>query len=110
VSQNNSLVLGCIAGTNGCTTYTSVGIGTATPTYALDVQTSSTGYQAINILNSTAGTAAAAAFQLGNDTNAAGAGLLLGSSTYATLGGANSLNLINNDAGPLTLGTSGTVK
>ena len=37
VSQNDSLVLGCINGVNGCTANTKVGIGTATPGAALEV-------------------------------------------------------------------------
>ncbi len=37
VSQNDSLVLGCVSGVNGCTASTKVGIGTATPAYTLDV-------------------------------------------------------------------------
>ncbi len=35
VSSNNALVLGCVAGVNICTTTTSVGIGTSTPTNLL---------------------------------------------------------------------------
>jgi hypothetical protein len=37
VSQNDSIVLGCVSGVNGCTTTTSVGIDNASPSYALDV-------------------------------------------------------------------------
>jgi hypothetical protein len=37
VNSSNALVLGCISGVNGCTTSTSVGIGTATPTATLNV-------------------------------------------------------------------------
>ncbi|HEX5455853.1 MAG TPA: hypothetical protein VFW77_00620 [Candidatus Saccharimonadales bacterium] len=37
VSQDDSLVLGCINTVNGCTATTKVGIGTATPGYTLDV-------------------------------------------------------------------------
>jgi len=38
VSENNALVLGSIAGLNGATANTNVGIGTNTPAYTLDVQ------------------------------------------------------------------------
>jgi hypothetical protein len=38
VSQNDSLVLGCISGTNGCTATTKVGIGTSAPGATLDVR------------------------------------------------------------------------
>lgn len=38
VSQSNTLVLGSIAGVNGAAASTKVGIGTASPAYALDVQ------------------------------------------------------------------------
>ena len=39
VSQSNSLVLGSINGTNGSLVNTAVGIGTTSPSYPLDVQT-----------------------------------------------------------------------
>ncbi len=38
VTIPNALVLGCVAGTNNCTTTTSVGIGTTAPVSALDVE------------------------------------------------------------------------
>jgi hypothetical protein len=38
VGENNALVLGSIAGLNGATANTNVGIGTSTPGYTLDVQ------------------------------------------------------------------------
>jgi hypothetical protein len=37
VSENNALVLGCIAGLNNCNSNVNVGIGTATPASTLDV-------------------------------------------------------------------------
>lgn len=38
VAQNDSLILGCINGINGCTVSTSVGIGTSAPLATLDVR------------------------------------------------------------------------
>jgi len=37
VGSSNAIVLGCVQGTNGCTTNTAVGIDNATPFYTLDV-------------------------------------------------------------------------
>lgn len=37
VDANNSIALGCVSGTNGCTSNTLVGIDNATPAYTLDV-------------------------------------------------------------------------
>lgn len=101
VSQNDSLVLGCINGTNGCTATTKVGIGTATPSTALDVEGSTTGNETLLINNATSGASATSALKLG-----ASGFLFEGSSSYASFGGANSLNLINTTAANLTIGTN----
>ena len=57
VSQSNSLVLGSINGTNGSLVNTAVGIGTTSPSYPLDVQTTggsrSGGYGYLNSSGST---------------------------------------------------------
>jgi len=37
VSQNNALSLGCVNGVNGCSAYTNIGIGTATPVKTLQL-------------------------------------------------------------------------
>jgi hypothetical protein len=52
VSQNDSLVLGCISGVNGCTTSTSVGIGTSTPVANFDAVGTSVFESATNSTNS----------------------------------------------------------
>ncbi len=49
VSQSDSLILGCINGVNGCTTSTSVGIGTVTPSSALHVSSTGTTTDAVTI-------------------------------------------------------------
>lgn len=67
VSQNNSLVLGSISGTNGATANTFVGIGTTAPSYPLDVQivggSKAGGYGYLNS-GGTVGTSSGSANQL----------------------------------------------
>jgi hypothetical protein len=51
VGSSNAVVLGCVQGTNGCGAYTSVGIGTATPAYALDVSYGDAVVRGVNNFN-----------------------------------------------------------
>jgi hypothetical protein len=48
VTASNALVLGCVAGTNNCTTTTSVGIGTTAPAATLDVHDNGSGGNTIS--------------------------------------------------------------
>ncbi|HEV2468305.1 MAG TPA: hypothetical protein VGS78_03860, partial [Candidatus Sulfotelmatobacter sp.] len=53
VSESNALVLGSIAGLNGATNNTNVGIGTSVPAYTLDVEAPSGFNPTVNFGNST---------------------------------------------------------
>ncbi len=62
VSQNDSLVLGCLSGVNGCTATTKVGIGVAAPTATLSLPSGTTASEGIafgtdtNLYRDSAGT------------------------------------------------------
>jgi len=86
-----------------------LGIGTASPSYVLDVVGSSNGYLGSRIYNTNSGTSAIAYLQFGNNSNAT-AGLLAynGSNNIASLGGANALVLSNGLSEPIVFATGGT--
>jgi hypothetical protein len=90
------------------TTNSRIGIGTATPTYMVDVRASVNGGRGVGVTNNDAGSSASSYYVLATDTGLGG--LQLNSSTNTARGGANSLNLVNINSGSLTLGTSNTVQ
>jgi hypothetical protein len=55
VSENNALTLGCVSGVNGCTTSTSVGIGTSAPGNLLSIGALTTAVSGAQIAVSTGG-------------------------------------------------------
>jgi hypothetical protein len=81
VSENNALVLGCVNGVNNCPAAVSVGIGTATPAYTLDVQGSGRFTQPITFASSQTFPGAGTITGI---TTAAGSGLT-GGGTSGTL-------------------------
>jgi hypothetical protein len=85
-----------------------VGIGTASPSYKLEVQGSANTYFGQRIYNTNAGSSAVAYLQIGNDTNGATAQLGLNSSANTTnFGGANGLYLANGLSAPIAFATAG---
>jgi len=85
-----------------------VGVGTASPSYTLDVEGSSASGTRTYLRNTNAG--GFSSFTLGTDAAAIAGALFENGSTAATYGGANALNLIQVQAAPLVFGTSNAVK
>jgi hypothetical protein len=84
-----------------------VGIGTASPSTNLDVQVSQNSDTTIRVANVNTGSATRATLLFGNNTNLASAGIYLNSSTNTTsMGGANSFNIYQGLAAPITFQTA----
>jgi hypothetical protein len=87
-------------------------VGTTTSSGQPQIQvqlSSSNGGVGVRVRNTAStGTTTNTIFQLGNDTAEAAGALFQGASTYASFGGANSLNLNNILSAPLTFGTNNT--
>jgi hypothetical protein len=84
-----------------------VGIGTASPSYKLEVQGSANTYFGQRIYNTSTGSSAVSYLQIGNNTSGATAQLGLNSSANTTnFGGANALYLVNGLSAPLVLGVN----
>jgi hypothetical protein len=76
-------------------------------TYSLDTRKSTNSFWGIRASNPNTGASAAAAIQLGNDTNAAATAIFINSSTNTALGGVNSLNIVNGLSASLVFATAG---
>jgi hypothetical protein len=90
------------------TTNGRLGIGTTSPSYAVDVQTNANSAQRVFLKNFSSGSSASQGFYLSNDAGVT-ASLILNSSTNAAYAGVSSLNLVNAAAASLGLGTTNTV-
>jgi hypothetical protein len=102
----NGTIKQTILGANGF-----VGFNETSPGVLVDVVRSANDtLTAVRTRNANTGSSAYSSYILGNNTNASGASIRLNSSANTTLGGANSLNIVNGLNAPLTLSTNGTVR
>lgn len=102
----NGTIKQTILGANGF-----VGFNETSPGVLVDaVRSANDALTAVRARNANTGSSAYSSFTLGNNTNASGASVRLNSSANTTLGGANSLNIVNSLNAPLTLCTNGTVR
>jgi hypothetical protein len=83
-----------------------VGIGTTSPGAKLDVSNSLNSDLTIRTYNPNSGSSARSLTIFGNDTNANSAALILNSSTNTAMGGANSFNIYQGIAAPITFQTA----
>ena len=103
--------LSSTTGANFATSSGSVGIGTASPAYKLDIlESSNSFFNGIQVRNSSSGSSATASIALAQDTNLTAAAFFLNSSTNSGFGGANSLNILNGLNAPIVFYTNGTEK
>lgn len=86
-----------------------VGIGTAAPSFKLEIQDSVNSVSGIKIHNSNAGASAYTTLRLGNNTDDQ-AGIFRVSSGNSTYAGPNSLNFFTTGAYPIGFATSNTVR
>jgi hypothetical protein len=102
----NGTIKQTILGANGF-----VGFNETSPGVLVDVVRSANDtLTAVRTRNANTGSSAYSSYILGNNTNASGASVRLNSSANTSLGGANSLNIVNGLNAPLTLSTNGTVR
>ena len=90
-------------------TSTGLGIGTTSPAYKLDVNTTANSFfTGIQVRNLSSGSSATSSYSLGQDTNATAAAIFINSSTNTSFGGANSLNIYNGLNAPMAFYTNAT--
>jgi hypothetical protein len=86
---------------------TCIDVGSGTFSGAITATQSTNGEQALSVINTNNGTSAAAVFNLQNDTNSSQ--IVYTSSTYTGVYGcgANAINIINRNSGPINILTAG---
>ena len=89
-------------------TNNNVGIGTSSPSNTLTVSFNANAQKWAQFLNTSAGSSSTGGLLFGNDSNGAQASMFVGSGTYGSYGGANSLNLGTFGGGAVTFFTSAT--
>jgi hypothetical protein len=89
-------------------TNNNVGIGTSSPSNTLTVSFNANAQKWAQFLNTNAGSSSTGGLLFGNDSNGAQASMFVGSGTYGSYGGANSLNLGTFGGGAVTFFTSAT--
>lgn len=88
-----------------------LGIGTTSPSYNLSVAWSAnSSSQAVQLRNTNVGSSAYTPLYIGNDTDAAGAGILRTSAANTGYGGANSLNIWTVGASPIGIVTNNALR
>ncbi len=85
-----------------------LGLGTATPTYAFDINKSTNTFHVARVYATNTGSSTTARFVLGNDGSSAGGQLILNSSGNTSFAGASSLNLYQGLNAPLGIFTNAT--